>query len=101
MPNDKVKNGDTLEYWLTDSLYGIEMTEEQIAKLVSILNPLREQIEEAMKLYDPKIDNWKHFRNALWTAIPRNIDNRVARTVNEWFKRGTVKDLKGPRDGII
>ena len=100
MPNDLVKTDSTLEYWIKDSLYGISFSDAQIKDLALIMEPLRTQIEDAMKLYDPKIDKWQHFRNALWSAIPKAFENRIAVKINKWLRDGAAKDLVADRKSL-
>lgn len=89
---DEEKSGDTLEYWIKDSLAKIEFSEKQINDLAYILDPLRPQIEEALGLYDATKDKWKHFRIAIWTAIPSAYEDKVTVLINKWLRAGKVSD---------
>lgn len=95
LKGDLVKKGDSLEYWLEDSLYGIKFTKEQIDELAKIMNPLRPQLEEAMNFYEQGIDNWKHFRIALWKAVPSDFQRKVSQKIDLFLKNGEALDRTG------
>lgn len=92
---DKKKQGSSLEYWLEDSMAKIEFSDEQIAELAKILENLRPHIEEAMTLFDEEKDSWKHFRIAIWKAVPKAYEDRVWRTIEKWLRAGDVIDPSG------
>ena len=95
---DSIKQGNTMEYWIRDSLATIEFNEQQVADMAQILNPLRIQIEEALGLFDPTKDKWRHFRVAIWTAIPAAYEKRVTKLIERWMRNNQVIDPYGRKN---
>lgn len=92
---DATKQGTTLEYWIKDSLAKLELTDKQTGELASVLETLRPQVEEAIDLFDPKKDRWKHFRLAVWKAVPDAYEKRVWRVLEKWVRNGDIIDPSG------
>lgn len=97
---DATKQGDTLEYWLKDSFAKIEFSEQQIKDMAQIMNPLRDQVEEAMSLFDDKRDRWSNFRIAIWKAIPDAYVSRLERTIEKWLREGEITDPSGRKSYV-
>jgi len=71
----------TLEYWLDETVSRPPLGPEEMAKLVEILEPCRESIEEALRGYDEQDEetrqSWRDFRNSLWDHVPEDLDAQV------------------------
>lgn len=88
---------ETLEEWLKESFYKTDFTEEQFKELVAILEPVRKDVEEFLKTFNPDEDKWKSFRIMVWKALPEVIDNRIYGTIRTWWKKGEL-DLGDRKD---
>lgn len=59
----------TLEFFVQDSFFG-NVTDEQLAAIVALLEPERESIEDRMALdYEPEEYSWRDYRNGMWYSL--------------------------------
>ena len=67
----------TLEFFVEDSFFG-HQTDEQIKKVVHLLEPEREWIERKMiEDYDPNCMSWRSYRNSLWNILDPIYEKRI------------------------
>jgi len=73
----------TLEFFVQDSFFG-GVTDEQLAKVVHLLEPEREWIEERMiGDYDEETMSWRDFRNGMWYPLDLVYEKRISAIMGE------------------
>ena len=67
----------TLEFFVRDSFFG-NVTDEQLEKVVHLLEPEREWIEYRMlEDYDEECMSWRSYRNSMWDNIDPIYEKRI------------------------
>ncbi len=67
----------TLEFFVEDSFFG-NVTDEQLEKIVHLLEPEREWIEDRMiDDYDEEEHSWREYRNSMWYNIDPDYEKRI------------------------
>ncbi len=73
----------TLEFFVEDSFFG-SVTEEQLKKIVYLLEPERDWIEENMLFdFDEMQHSWRGYRNNMWGTIDMDYEKRIAAIMGE------------------
>ena len=62
----------TLEFFVEDS--SINITKQQEAKIVQLLEPHRESIEIGMENFDEETMSWRGYRNNMWFLYEGYMD---------------------------
>jgi len=67
----------TLEFFVEDSFFG-DITDEQLKKVVHLLEPEREWIERNMlEDYDEEYMSWQTYRNSMWYTLDPIYEKRI------------------------
>ncbi len=73
----------TLEFFVEDSFFG-SVTEEQLKKIVYLLEPEREWIEDRMiSDYNEEEHSWRSYRNSMWYSIDMDYEKRIDAIIGE------------------
>lgn len=73
----------TLEFFVEDSFFG-NVTDEQLEKIVHLLEPEREWIEYRMlEDYDEECMSWRSYRNSMWYSLDLMYEKRIEAIVGE------------------
>jgi len=73
----------TLEFFVEDSFFG-NVTKEQLAKVVRLLEPEREWIEDRMiDDYNEEEHSWREYRNNMWYTIDMDYEKRIGAIMGE------------------
>ncbi len=73
----------TLEFFVQDSFFG-SVTDEQLEKVVHLLEPEREWIETDMREdYDEETTSWRSYRNSMWYSLDLEYEKRIAAITGE------------------
>jgi len=73
----------TLEFFVEDSFFG-NVTEEQLAKVVKLLEPEREWVEERMiSDYNEDEYSWRDYRNSMWYSLDMDYEKRLVAIIGE------------------
>lgn len=74
----------TLEFFVEDSF--MRITKEQEARIVTLLEPKRAEIETFMNNFDPESQSWRDQRNSYWGLLT-DFDRAI---------NAIVSDRRGP-----
>jgi hypothetical protein len=67
----------TLEFFVEDSFFG-GVTDEQLEKIVHLLEPEREWIEDNMIFdFDEDYMSWRSYRNNMWYTLDPIYEKRI------------------------
>jgi hypothetical protein len=67
----------TLEFFVRDSFFG-PITDDQLDKIVRLLEPERDRIEENMiSDFDEDCMSWRSYRNSMWDTIDPSYEKRI------------------------
>jgi pantetheine-phosphate adenylyltransferase len=92
-------DGGGFDEWLRDSIYG-QVTDEQMAKILEVLEPLREYIDEKIGLqFESDTMSWRTYRNDLWLCIPEDVNAKVAAILKGEKPMTTIQELN-PRIAV-
>ncbi len=73
----------TLEFFVQDSFFG-NVTDEQLEKVVHLLEPEREFIEgQMLDDYDEETMSWRGYRNNMWYSLDIEYEKRIAAITGE------------------
>ncbi len=73
----------TLEFFVEDSFYG-SVTDEQLKKIVHLLEPEREWIEMRMiDDFNEEEHSWRGYRNSMWYSLDVEYDKRIHVIIGE------------------
>lgn len=73
----------TLEFFIEDSFFG-GITDEQLKKIVELLEPEREWIERNMiENYDEECMSWRTYRNSMWYTIDMDYEDRINKIIGK------------------
>jgi len=73
----------TLEFFVEDSFFG-NVTDEQLEKVVHLLEPEREWIENNMiDDYNEECMSWRTYRNSMWYSLNLIYERRIEAIVGE------------------
>jgi len=73
----------TLEFFVEDSFFG-GVTDEQLKKIVHLLEPEREWIETNMlEDYSEEEHSWRSYRNSMWYIIDPHYEKRIEMIVSQ------------------
>lgn len=69
-------DGGGFEEWVRDSVFHT-VPENYIQRVMQLLAPWRETIDEKCDDFDEETQSWRDYRNSLWEYIPKHINDEV------------------------
>lgn len=78
----------TLEFFVLDSLL-FDFSKEDLKRLVKVLEPIREEVENMMNDYDEEEHSWRDYRYGIWSNIEAGHplkDNRFDILAEKMFR---------------